>query len=168
MQFLTPRECEQWLIDRSRSRPDIAELHDRLRLSFPSSPYRFFYWSNCIATSIANHQPCLLWITESGIWPSSQNLHLYYRLRQGYQDLRLLEEAPGHLFLKHETNDLASFLQLAMLFGWGGYLLSEANYVNAYFSHDEFIDFYSHDKALIDELRNGLESSVAAVVKNSC
>ena len=32
--------------------------------------------------------PCLLWMEEWGIW--DQNLHLYYRLRQGYGDQRLL------------------------------------------------------------------------------
>jgi hypothetical protein len=163
VRFLTATECEQWLTDRSRSRPDAAGLKATLRIRFPSSPNQFLYWSQHIASSIAHQQPCLLWITEWGIWPSSENLHLYYRLRQGYQDLRLLDEAPGHLFLKHETNDLASFLQLVTLFGWGGYILSEADYVNAYFSHDEYIDFYSQDKSLIEELRNELESNVAAV-----
>ena len=83
------------------------------------------------------------WVTEWGIWGSSENWHLYYKLRQSYGDLRLLHEAPGHLFLGHEPEDLASFLQLAMLNGWGGYILTEADYVNAFFSHDEYIDFYS-------------------------
>jgi len=49
--------------------------------------------------------PTLLWITEWGIWPSSENL-------------------------EHETEDLASFMQIAMLNGWGGYVLTDANYVN--------------------------------------
>ncbi len=68
-------------------------------------------------------------------------MHLYYKLRQTYNDQRLLHEAPGHLFLEHEPEDLASFLQVAMLNGWGGYVLTEADYVNARFSHDEYIDF---------------------------
>lgn len=76
--------------------------------------------------------------------------HLYYRLRQTYSD-HLLHEAPGHLFLEHETEDLASFLQVAMFNGWGGYVLAEANYVNAFFSHNEYIDFFAeHDELLAD------------------
>jgi hypothetical protein len=38
-----------------------------------------------------------------------------------------------------------------MLNGWGGYILTRADYVNAFFSHDEFIDFFAeHDENLSD------------------
>ena len=95
--------------------------------------------------------PPLLWVTEWGIWPSSENWHLYYKLRQTYGDQRLLYETPGHLFLEHEAEDLASFLQIAMLNGWGGYVLTQANYVNAFFNHDEYIDFFAgHDQDLAE------------------
>jgi hypothetical protein len=101
-------------------------------------------------------QPTLLWITEWGIWPSSENLHVYYRLRQTYGDKRLLNEAPGHLFLTHEAEDLASFLQISMLNGWGGYVLTEAGYVNAFFSHDEYIDFFAESEDRLEEVRHAL------------
>jgi hypothetical protein len=87
--------------------------------------------------------PTLLLITEWSIWSSSENWHLYYRLRQSYGDRMLLHEKPGHLFLEHEAEDLASFLQIAMLNGWGGYVLTHANYMNAFFSHDEYLDFFA-------------------------
>jgi hypothetical protein len=83
-----------------------------------------------------------------GIWENSENWHLYYKLRQSYGDLRLLHEAPGHLFLGHESEDLTSFLQIAVLNGWGGYILTQANYVNAFFSHDEYIDFFAAEGGL--------------------
>ncbi len=92
--------------------------------------------------------PALVWITEWGIWGSSENWHLYYKLRQSYGDLRLLHEAPGHLFLGHESEDLTSFLQVAMLNGWGGYILTQADYLNAFFSHDEYIDFFAAEGGL--------------------
>ena len=93
----------------------------------------------------------MLFITEWGIWPSSENWHLYYKLRQTYGDQRLLQETPGLLFLEHEAEDLASFLQIAMLNGWGGYVLTQANYVNAFFSHDEYINFFAeHDQNFAD------------------
>uniref|UniRef100_Q01Q80 Uncharacterized protein n=1 Tax=Solibacter usitatus (strain Ellin6076) TaxID=234267 RepID=Q01Q80_SOLUE len=100
--------------------------------------------------------PTLLWITEWGIWESSENLHLYYKMRQVYGDNRLLHEAPGHLFLAHETEDLASFLQIAMLNGWGGYVLTQAGYVNAFFSHDEYIDFFAKEISCLEEVRTAL------------
>jgi len=100
--------------------------------------------------------PALLWITEWGLWPSSENWHLYYKVRQTYSDPRLLHEAPGHLFLEHETEDLASFLQVAMLNGWGGYVLTQADYVNAFFSHDEHIDFFAKHEANLTDVREVL------------
>lgn len=77
---------------------------------------------------------------------------MYYKLRQSYGDFRLLHEAQGHLFLEHEADDLVSFLQLSMLNGWGGYVLTEMDYVNAFFSHDEYIDFFAKESANLPDL----------------
>lgn len=70
--------------------------------------------------------------------------------------MRLLHEAPGHFFLEHEAEDLASFLQIAMLNGWGGYILTQADYVNAFFSHDEYIDFFDKQENHLAEIRMSL------------
>ena len=48
-----------------------------------------------------------------------------------------------------------------MLNGWGGYLLTQADYANAFFSHDEFIDFFSDDQGTIDEIGNALSGQPA-------
>jgi hypothetical protein len=106
-----------------------------------------------MATNMPYRMPVLLWITEWGIWPSSENWHLYYKFRQTYGDQRLLAEAPGHLFLEYEAEDLASFLQLAMMNGWGGYILPESNYVRAFFSHDEYIEFFANTEDQLAEIR---------------
>jgi hypothetical protein len=63
--------------------------------------------------------PVLASVFEYGIWPSSENLHLYYTWRRSHGNFELLEDAPGHLFLKHESEDFATLLHLAFLFGWG-------------------------------------------------
>jgi hypothetical protein len=65
----------------------------------------------------------------------------------------LLDEAPGHFLLNYEMEDLATFLQVAVTNGWGGYILTQANYVNAFFSHDEYMDFFSSNQATIANLR---------------
>ena len=151
MRFYTQQECEQWLSDRQRKKPDATPNVRRECISYPPEPYRIRFFAHWMATSLTHQMPALLWVTEWGIWPSSENWHLYYRLRQTYHDQRLLHEAPGHLFLEHKAEDLASFLQVAMLNGWGGYLLTQADYVNAFFSHDECIDFYAErDQELTD------------------
>jgi hypothetical protein len=80
----------------------------------------------------------LLWITENGIWPPSENLHLYYRLRQSYEEHRPLVDAPGHQFMYFEEADLATFIDLVIQFGWSGFLFGSAKLYMT-ISHDEWI-----------------------------
>ena len=152
MRFYTKEESDKWLSDRQRCKPYQVEGLSVKRMEYPSEPHRFYFVAHCIASQFTFRKPTLLLITEWGIWPSSENWHLYCKLRQSYGDFRLLHEAPGHLFLEHEVEDLASFLQLSMLNGWGGYVLTEADYVNTFFSHDESIYFFA--KKLIEPARS--------------
>jgi hypothetical protein len=153
MRFYTQQQCEEWLTQRKRVLPDQEESLPVERFEYPKEAYRLFPVANGIAQSITYRRPTLLWVTEWGIWPSSENWQLYYKLRQSYGDFQLLHDAPGHLFLEHESEDLSTFLQVAMLSGWGGYILTEVNYVNAFFSHDEYIDFYTQNPRNLSELR---------------
>jgi len=155
MRFYTKDECEERLRGLGRVKPDaIPEIH-RAHVHYPTTVGRIFYLAHWIGSSLMYRSPALVWITEWGIWGSSENWHLYYKLRQSYGDLRLLHEAPGHLFLGHESEDLTSFLQIAMLNGWGGYVLTQADYLNAFFSHDEYIDFFAAEGGLglFDDMR---------------
>ena len=151
LRFYSQQECEAWLSGREREKPDADPNVYTQRVDYPPEPHRVFFFAHWMATSLTYRRPALLWITEWGIWSSCENWHLYYKLRHTYGDHRLLHEAPGHLFLEHEAEDLGSFLQVAMLNGWGGYVLTEADYVNAFFSHDEYINFFAkHDENLAD------------------
>lgn len=162
LRFYTQQECDDWLRGRQRAIPDESPGGFSERLVYPPEPLRMFFIAQWIATSLTYRMPALLWITEWGIWPSSENLHLYYKLRQSYSDHRLLQEAPGHLFLEHETADLASFLQIAILNGWGGYVLTHAGYVNAFFSHDGYIDFFAEADESLSDVRKTLRIGNAA------
>jgi hypothetical protein len=153
MRFYTHQQCEEWLAQRKRVRPSEDKSLGAERFEYPSEGCRFFPIASAIAHSITYRQPTLLWLTEWGIWPSSENWQLYYKLRQTYGDFQLLQDAPGHLFLEHEAEDFSTFLQVAMLSGWGGYILTAANYVNAFFSHDEYMDFFTALPENLSELR---------------
>lgn len=143
MGFYTEQECERWLEERARTKPDLTPQVHSLRFDCPKEPHGIYVTASWINQTLSYRQPTLLWITEWGNWSSTENWHLNYKLRQCYGDLRLLQETPGHLFLEHEAEDLASFIQVAMSNGRGGYILTHANYVNAFFSHDECIDFFA-------------------------
>src|ERR1700733_8285058 len=139
LRFYTEQECEDWLRRQERVKPDAAPGAHKEHVRYPPEHYRIFYVAHWVATNLTYRRPALLWITEWGIWPSSETWPLYYKLLRAYSDGGLPHEAPRHLCLEHETEDLASFLQVAMQSGWGGYILTEADYVNAFFSHDESV-----------------------------
>jgi hypothetical protein len=156
LRFYTKEESENWLDGRGRKKPDLIPGVRAERIEYPAKAHHIFFIAHWVATTLTYGQPALLLLSEWGIWGSSENWHLYYKLRQSYGDQRLLHEAPGHLFLEYEAEDLASFLQVAMLNGWGGYILTGANYVNAFFSHDEYIDFFGDKNAGLAEIREAL------------
>jgi hypothetical protein len=156
LRFYTKDESETWLSDRKRQKPDLMPDVRVERIEYPPAPHQVFFFAHWVASELTYRRPTLLFITEWGIWPSSENWHLYYKLRQTCGDNRQLHGAPGHLFLEHEAEDLASFLQLSMLNGWEGYVLTEANYVNAFFSHDEYVDFFGDKDANLADIRKAL------------
>ena len=156
MRFLKDHKCQDWLRQKNRRKPDEMPDLTVERIAYPPEPHGIYYFAHWIATSLTYHKPTLLWLTEWKVWPSSENWHLYYKLRQSYGDRTLLPDAPGHLFLGNETEDFTSFLQIAMLNGWGGYVLMEADRVNAFFSNDEYIDFFASEGKDVAEVRRAL------------
>jgi hypothetical protein len=152
MQFLTKQECEQWLSRRGREAPSKENSKFSGRAWFSREEAgRLYYLSRQIAAAMMEaRRPCLLWIQETDIWEA--NLHLYYRLRQSYGNCRLVEDAPGHEFLGYEMEDLATLLQVSLLNGWGGLILTHFDDINAFFSHDGFIDFYAGHESTIKDL----------------
>ncbi len=91
----------------------------------------------------------------------SENLHLYYQLRQSYGDRRQLAEAPAHLFLDYEAADLVSYLQVGLLCGWDMHLLPAVGYARAFVSHDEYVEFTANkaNARLVDEFAAALEGT---------
>jgi hypothetical protein len=162
LRFYTESECEDWIARRGLKKHTPASELSRERFAFPTTSGRIRFLSHWIATSLPYQAPALLWITQWGIWPSSENWHLYYKLRQGYGDQRLLDEAPGHVFLKHESEDLASFLQLAIMHAWEGYLFTETDYVTTFISHDEYVDFYAGLDSNLSDVREAFRSGTPA------
>jgi hypothetical protein len=105
---------------------------------------------------------CLVWVTQWGVWPSSENFHLFYRLRETYGERRRLHEAPGSLFLDYEAADLATFIELGLLFGWDFYVVPTPKYASAFVSHDEFLELRTDDEAKAQRAREVLLSSEPA------
>lgn len=131
--------------------PDLS-LRTTRRLEFRDLSIRKAMWFvDRLVNFIGPFDRAVLWVTESGVWPSSENLHLYYRLRQAYGDKRLAEDAPGHLFLQHERIDLITFTYLCILNGWDSFLFTSQDYGRVFVSHDEWITLASSDETAVKE-----------------
>ncbi len=108
-----------------------------------------------IASEVTFREPCLLRVGETDI--RYTNWHLYYHLRQSYGNHMLIDEAPGHLFLDYETEDLATFLYVAMLFGWDAELEPYFHYVKGRLSHDGVLDLYSAQPEILEDFQKAIE-----------
>lgn len=97
---------------------------------------------------------CLLWIHEYGIWPSREDLNLYYRLRRSFGNFSHLRNEPGHLFLGHEKSDLATYLSLVIQYGWGAHVVPAPCCGYFYVSHDGWALMHSgqQQQRIISEL----------------
>ena len=159
MRFYTAAECRDWCA--GLAVPGVPE-HDGAVQRYARTPARTdVAFCRALEQALQPRAQCLLWVTDWGVWRSSENLHLYYRLRQSYGDVRLLEEAPGHLFLDYEGADLVSFLQVGLLCGWDMHLIPAEGYARAFVSHDELVAFAASadNDYLVDEFLAGFEGA---------
>lgn len=143
--------------------PVISSREHSVILSLSKTNWSKLAWlSNFIALHLEPFDKCLLWVTQWGIWTSSENWHLFYRLRESYSERRELWVAPGHQFLRHEGADLVTFIQLGLLFGWDFFLLPAPTYHTAFVSHDEYLQFCTNDGDAAREVQHCLDVESAA------
>jgi hypothetical protein len=86
-------------------------------------------------------------ITDWGVWPSSQNMDLFYSYRRYLGEHRSLTEAHFHVFAAAEANELRNVLHLGLisLFDVAG--ASTTTDFRFYASHDEWIQVAWHEDA---------------------
>jgi hypothetical protein len=160
---LTNEESRQWCEGRGITlaaphMPSLDGAKHKVVVPLNGKEWSQLTWVSAFtAESLKPFDVCLLWVTQWGVWPSSENLHLFYRLRETYGERRLLHDAPGHLFLDYEAADLTTFIELVLIFGWDAYLLPRPGYANAFISHDGFLDFYTDDESSANTVRDALE-----------
>ena len=80
----------------------------------------------------------LLLLTEYGIWPSSENPHLFNLLRQHSGISAGLIDLPGHMFVSSEIDLLVCYIQIILISGWVGILQSKSDASFIYISHDSW------------------------------
>jgi len=95
MRILTKSELKQWCAEQgvqldNRGIPihPGAQLHS-IRFRLPEKISQLTWFCQFIEASLQPREHCLFWVTRWDVSPSSENWHLYYRLRESYGDQRL-------------------------------------------------------------------------------
>jgi len=92
--------------------------------------------------ALSDWDECLLWITVTGVWPSSEDWPAFYALRGVRGERQSVGEKPGHLFGTRDRDDLGIFLLAVLNNGWDAHLLpSKAGDIPHRFSisHDGWV-----------------------------
>jgi len=164
MRFLTHEEARGWckggnpeFLDDRRNPMQWPSKFQVLRFFYSNEPPGRLYWiSQVLVGALEYWDEAILWVVLTGVW--SENLHLYYRIRQSYGDQRHLDQAPAHLVLHHENEDLTTLLHLCLMFGWEAFLFTEHDYARVFVSHDEFGEIAVPEGRNIDKMRDTLQS----------
>ena len=156
MLFLEGNELTWWCRERGLpvledQRPlDAANLVKRGRVPFTFSSHnataRAQFVRACL-TALGEWDECLLWITQTGIWPSSEDWPAFYALRGELGEKRSIEIAPGHLFARDDTALLERFIEAVVANAWDAYALptlaGQPTDRRLFLSHDEWAELES-------------------------
>ena len=167
MQFLTKEQCVAWVSKEGFDLGETPNYRDlekvgvhKIRFATPSDAGARVALARTLWNSLGARSEGLVWVTEWGVWPSSEHMPLYTALRRAFGDKRPLIEAPGHLFQLGEDDNGLSFFLVAALFFWDVYLLRAGGDSAAFLSHDEFCIVVSHDASEGAEMEKRLASFV--------
>ena len=151
MRFLSPDQCKAWVLTHH---PRLNVPDDRglewpgahcIRFTTPADAGKRVALARLLWHAMSHRSEAMLWVTEWGVWGSSEHMPLNVFLRKAFGENRTLKEAPGHLFVPDEADAALSFLVVAILFLWDAYLLSAGGELAIFISHDEYCIVSSRD-----------------------
>ncbi len=160
MFFLNEKQSHEWRDKYATSsiRPvTVSNGGEFEHLTFDLPDTGQLLWSVKVFCSLFdNSESCLLLVTQCNLWESRENFHLYYQLKISYADRRLLNDAPGHLFLEYERNELQTFVYLAILFGWNLSIYTQRDTTHAVINYKGQVAAYAKAGWGILTLRDAL------------
>jgi len=171
MRFWTLEEAKRWLpgIDFGPQPLETAGCAQRpyhLRGNFGALPSTRL--PALLTGAVDAMGPCAWWLVWMDVGPrqwAGGNTHLYYRLRQSYGDFRLLDEAPCHLFYRHEWPDLLTFLQVGVLNLWNMHVVTDLDQGRLFVSQTEWLSATSATDMV--QLREALAPRAVSVSAES-
>ena len=149
MDFLSPQETERWLAARRSAEVTLRSASYRLGVDAGAK--------TALARALsALFDDGLLWVTATGIFPSSENPALFDGYRRALGETRSVLEAPGHRFDRSSRTELECLLGLVLYFFWDASLYDEAGATSLRISHDEVISLQAADEQELTRLEDVL------------
>ena len=151
MKILTKQQTEDWLARKLHFSLDRDSLKSRfeqpLRYALPTDSGQKTHLARALRKMILPQAEGLLWITGWGVWPSAENVDLFYGFRKSLGETRFLIDAPGHMFSEPDLADIECLLDITLYFFWDASLVEGSGECVVKISHDEHIDVYATNKS---------------------
>ena len=137
MQFLTDAEASAWCERAAIAPLQKTETWPRVRCAVPAASARLAWFADWLVRQVPGIHERLLWIRETGIWPSSENLALVDGLRRGFGERRPVGQAPATSASAEQAAELAALVVVTLLCGWDAELYGSQDMLRVIISHDE-------------------------------
>jgi hypothetical protein len=149
MQVLTPEDAKLFLSANGFGEKLTRLAPGTFRIEVTKDVGRRCAYANMLTNHLVTSGSTIacLDITDWGVWPSAQNMDLFYSYRRYLGEHRSLMDAHFHVFAAHEANELRNILHLGLisLFDVAG--ASTTTSFRFYASHDEWIETAWHADA---------------------
>jgi len=149
MLVLTETEARDWLLEHDFGEELTPLGHERARCEFESEMGRRFIYSKIVTNQLISGPESVACVdlTDWAVWPSIQNMDLFYAYRRSLGEERPLIEAHFHIFAAHEANAMRNIIHLALisLFNVAG--ASTTSDFRFFASHDEWIELSWYEGA---------------------
>ena len=120
---------------------------------YPTECSRLIFLAKTIVNYAGQLGDFMLFITTTGIWPSSENPNLFYGLCVLHGLKKATPDQCVILFNKNETEAASDFVQVCLLNGWDGEIVNGDLKFRASISHDENVEFIG-PRDLMDIFKN--------------
>lgn len=152
MKIVEDHECRGWLSGKLGSPFDWTTASDfyacKVTYLLSADAGRKTALARALSHLLDSSGMGLLWITEWGVFPSSENMALFDGYRRSLGDDRPLHAAPGHLFDAHERKEVECLIGLALYFFWDASIF-DAGSIWLELSHDEVFSVSARDDAAL-------------------
>ena len=149
MLVLTEAESRSWLEEHGLPNRLRALGHERARCDFERGWGRRYIYSNILTNQLISTPDAIacIDITDWAVWPSIQNMDLFYAYRRSLGEERRLIDAHFHVFAAHEANAMRNLLHLALISLFDAAGASTTSEFKFYASHDEWIELSWYEGA---------------------